>query len=378
MVREYGTAGAWLLADGYCCRCQVGATLAVACGLTRRPVASRNNAVPKKRLDSITDVAGIKAGHWTDRRAATGCTVVLCEGGAVPGVDVRGPAPGTRETDLMRPGAQVDKVQAILLTGGSAFGLDAASGVMRWCEEHGLGYRFGGSVVPIVGAAVLFDLGIGKRDVRPDASAGYAACEAARGGRLAEGSVGAGTGATVAKMGGPGTGLKGGIGTASEEMAGGIVVGALIAVNAVGEVVDSRDGRVVAGPRDPEGGFRDTYELVRRGLPGPPPGANTTIGVIATNARLNKEQANRLATVAHDGLARSIRPVHTIADGDAIFALATGEIELPELGGVRGVEALGALAVERAVIKAIRAAKSLAGVPSAAHWLANRQRMTNG
>jgi L-aminopeptidase/D-esterase-like protein len=326
----------------------------------------------RKRLDSITDIPGLKVGHWTDRRAATGCTVVLCEAGAVPGVDVRGAAPGTRETDLMRPGALVDSVHAILLTGGSAFGLDAASGVMRWCEEHGIGYRFGGACVPIVGAAVLFDLGIGRGDVRPDASAGYAACRAAKSGSLAEGSVGAGTGATVAKGGGPGTSLKGGIGTASEDAGHGLVVAALIAVNAGGEVVDSADGSLVAGSRASGGGFTPAYDLIRRGDQGPPPGANTTIGVVAANARLTKEQANRLASAAHDGLARAIRPVHTMSDGDTIFALATGALELPPRGQ-RALEALGAVAVERAIVKAVRAARGLAGVPSAAEWLASRE-----
>lgn len=325
-----------------------------------------------RKLDSITDVAGIRVGHWTDRRAATGCTVILCSKGAVPGVDVRGAAPGTRETDLMRPGNMVQEAHAILLTGGSAFGLDAATGVMRWCEEQGIGLRFGGAVVPIVGAAVLFDLGIGRSDVRPDAASGYAACEAAKSGRVAEGSTGAGAGATVAKAGGAGTSLKGGIGTASEVFGEGLVVGAIIAVNAVGEIVDSGDGSVVAGPRAGPGRFSDTFELIRRGAPPPSPGANTTIGVVATNARLTKEQANRLAAVSHDGLARAIRPCHTMSDGDTIFALATGAADLPERGGQRALEALGALAVERAVVKAVRAAKSAAGVPSAAAWLARR------
>jgi len=326
--------------------------------------------MPRPRLrDAITDVAGIKVGHWTDRRAATGCTVVLCERGAVPGVDARGGAPGTRETDLMRPGMMVQEVHAVLLTGGSAFGLDAAAGVMRWCEERGIGLRFGGSVIPIVGAAVLFDLGVGRRDVRPDAAAGYAACQAANGGRVAEGSVGAGTGATVAKMGGPGAALKGGVGTASEDAGDGLVVAALVAVNAAGEVFDGSTGTVVAGPRAPGGGFQDTYALARRGR-GPEPGANTTIGVVATNAALSKEQTNRLATVAHDGLARAVRPAHTLADGDTIFALATDAVPLPNNGSARVIEALAPLAVERAILKAVRAAKSLAGIPSASDWLA--------
>jgi L-aminopeptidase/D-esterase-like protein len=318
-----------------------------------------------KRHDAITDVRGIKVGHWTNRRAATGCTVVLCgQGGAVAGVDVRGAAPGTRETDLLRPGNLVQKVHAVLLAGGSAFGLDAAGGVMRWCEEHGIGLEFGGSRVPIVPAAILFDLGIGRGDVRPDAAAGYAACRSARGGRVVQGSVGAGTGATVAKAAGLERAVKGGIGTASEGLGGGLVVAALVAVNAGGEVVDSRDGRVVAGPRAASGGFVDSLAHIRRGADQQPPAANTTIGVVATNARLTKEQANRLASVSHDGYARAIRPVHTMSDGDVVFALATGDVELAEPRALRVIEAFAPRVVERAILKAVLGAASLAGVPS--------------
>ncbi len=321
-----------------------------------------------RRYDAITDIPGIKVGHWTDRRAATGCTVVLCGDGAIGGVDVRGAAPGTRETDLMRPGNLVQAVNAVVLAGGSAFGLDAAGGVMRWCEEHGFGYQMGRLRIPIVAAAILFDLGIGNSKVRPDAAAGYGAAVAAKAGRVAEGSVGAGTGATVAKAGGPGTSMKGGVGTASEDCDDGIIVGALVAVNAGGEIVDSADGRVIAGPRGADGEFQDTLALVRAGRPAPPSAANTTLGVVATNGRLTKEQVNRLAAVAHDGLARAIRPSHTMGDGDTIFALATGERDLPERGGVRAVEAMAAVAVERAILKAVLAAKSLAGVPSVKDW----------
>ncbi len=321
-----------------------------------------------KLYDAITDVPGIKVGHWTNRRAATGCSVVLCETGAVAGVDVRGAAPGTIETDLLQPGTLVQSVNAILLTGGSAFGLAAAAGVRRWCEEHGLGFSLGRAVVPIVPGAVIFDLGIGRVDVRPDEAAGYGAASAAKVGRVAEGSVGVGTGATVAKLMGPRARLKSGVGTASEVLDGGIVVGALVAVNAIGDVIDSRDGSVVAGPRGEDGSFADTLEMLRRGRRRVPDG-NTTIGVVATNARLSKEQALRLATVAHDGLARCIRPVHTSADGDTIFALATGEVEAPQ-PRIIGIEAFAALAVERAVIKAVLAATSLAGVPSVSEWRA--------
>jgi L-aminopeptidase/D-esterase-like protein len=320
------------------------------------------------RYDAITDVPGIKVGHWTNRRAATGCSVVLCEAGAIGGVDVRGAAPGTIETDLLQPGTLVQSVNAVLLTGGSAFGLAAAAGVRRWCEEHGLGYSFGGSVVPIVPGAVIFDLNIGRADVRPDEAAGYAAASAAKAGRVAEGSVGVGTGATVAKLMGPRACLKSGVGTASEVLEGGLVVGALVAVNAVGDVIDSRNGSVIAGPRGENGAFADTLDVLRRGRRRVPEG-NTTIGVVATNARLTKEQANRLATVAQDGLARAIRPVHTSADGDTIFALATGEVEAPQ-PRIIGLETFAALAVERAIVKAVLAATSLAGVPSLSEWRA--------
>ncbi len=314
-----------------------------------------------KLNDAITDVAGIKVGHWTDRRAVTGCTVVLCEAGAMGGVDVRGAAPGTRETDLLRPGTLVQSVHAVLLTGGSAFGLDAAAGVMRWCEEHDVGFRFGGAVVPIVPAAVLFDLSIGRADVRPGPDAGYAAAQSARSGRVAEGSVGAGTGAVVAKALGVDYAMKGGIGTASEATDDGLIVGALFAVNAAGDVYE--DDHLIAGPRRPDGLMTDALTALRERRATPPSPENTTIGVVVTNARLTKEQANRLATVAHDGLARVVRPAHTMADGDAIFALATGEREV-EAPDIRLIEALAAQATERAIVEGVRAATRLGGVPA--------------
>jgi L-aminopeptidase/D-esterase-like protein len=325
-----------------------------------------------KHYDAITDVPGIKVGHWTDRRAATGCTVVLYEPGAVPGVDVRGAAPGTHETDLLRPGYAAQALHAVVLTGGSVFGMASATGVYRWCEEHGVGISFGRRRIPIVSGAVVFDLNTGRADVRPDADAGYAATSAAKAGRVAEGSVGAGTGATVAKLMGANRNLKGGIGTASEALDGSLVAGAIVAVNAVGDIVEPRDGSVVAGPRGARGEFLDTMAALRNGTRqqpqgGLPPEGNTTIGVVATNGRLTKEQANRLATIAHDGLARAIRPVHTTADGDTMFVMATGQVELGP-GRLTALEALAALAVERAVVKAVLAAKSLAGVPSVSEW----------
>lgn len=315
-------------------------------------------------FDSITDVAGIRAGHWSDTLAATGCTVVLCEQGAMGGVAVRGGAPGTRETDLLRPGTLVPAVNAVVLTGGSAFGLDAAGGVMRWCEEHGIGLSYGGNTVPIVVGAVLFDLNVGRADVRPGAAEGYAACEAAVAGPIERGSVGAGTGATVGKALGMKLATKGGIGTASEATPSGLVVGAIFAVNALGEVFDSGSGHILAGPRDPEGGFVSSVDVMRN-VAAPPMPANTTIGVVATNARLTKEQTNRLASVAHDGIARAVRPAHTLADGDVVFALATGAHPVePEPADLRALDVLAALATERAIHDAVRSATTLAGIPA--------------
>lgn len=328
-------------------------------------------------LDAITDITGIRVGHWTDRRAATGCTAILCPKGTVGGVDVRGAAPGTRETDLLRPENAVQEVHGVLLTGGSAFGLEAASGVARYLHEQSVGVTFGDHVIPIVPAAVIFDLPTGK-PLWPDVAAGHRAAAAARGGRVAEGSVGAGTGATLAKGGGRERLLKGGVGTASERLDTGVVVAALVVVNAGGSIRDAR-GRWVAAPRgDRPGTFLDPARLLRTGRRWPPPdetpaddlakpGGNTTIAVVATNARLTKAQANRLATVAHDGFAHAIWPVHTHADGDTTFALATGEVDSPP-DGITALEAMAALATSRAILKATRAATGLAGIPSAEEW----------
>ena len=316
--------------------------------------------------DAISAIPGLRVGHWTNRRAATGCTVVLCEGGAVAAVDVRGGAPGTRETDLLRPGSLVERIHAVLLSGGSAFGLDAAAGVMRYLEEQGVGFPTPGGLVPIVVGAVLYDLSIGRSDVRPDAAAGYAACRAAKGGRVSQGSVGAGSGATVGKALGMERAVKGGIGTASERTAGDITVGALVAVNCLGEVVDPDSSRIVAGPRDEKGGFLSTLDILRGRPPSGRSGGftNSTIGVVATNARLSREQAYRLAVMAHDGLARTVRPAHTLVDGDVFFSLATGATEAPV--DLITLGALGARAVERAIVRAVTEARGLAGVPSLA------------
>ena len=314
---------------------------------------------------SITDVVGIRVGHHTDVDSATGCTVVLCESGAVGGCDVRGGAPGTRETDLLRPTALVSEVHAILLSGGSAFGLDAASGVMRFLEERGVGYRVGDAVVPIVPAAILFDLGLVTGRVRPGPDSGYEACESARSGAVGEGSVGAGTGATVAKLLGPDRCVKGGTGTASIDLGGGVVVGALMCVNALGGVRDPDSGELVAGPRGADGAMLDAMSLITSpgwSVPQSPPGANTTIGVVATSAALTKAQANRLAETAHDGIAMSVRPAHMMGDGDTLFALSTGAVEAPS--AMDRICAAAALCVARAVVRAVRLAASLGGVPS--------------
>jgi L-aminopeptidase/D-esterase-like protein len=321
--------------------------------------------------DSITDIAGIRVGHWTNRRAATGCTVVLAPPeGAVAGVDVRGGAPGTRETDLLRPGSFAERANALLLTGGSAFGLDAATGVMRYLEEQGIGLRFGKSYIPLVAGAVVFDLGIGSQKVRPDADSGYRAARSASKRPPAQGSVGVGTGCTVAKAGGMARALKGGVGSACERVPGGVLVGALVAVNCGGEVIDTERARVIAGPRaNKPGKFLDTLELMRAERSNAPgPGENTTLAVVATNAQLTKAQANRLASVSHDGIARAVRPAHTLSDGDTIFALATGEVALDPWRIGHVLEALTARAVERAIARAVLCATGLVGILSATEW----------
>lgn len=309
---------------------------------------------------ALTDVAGLKVGHFTDERRPTGCSVVLCEHGVVCGVDVRGSAPGTRETDLLDPRNTVEHVHAVLLTGGSAFGLAAADGVMAWLEAQGAGIPVGPVKVPIVPAAVLFDLWVGDPRIRPDAQAGRAACEAARSAAPEQGNVGAGAGATVGKLFGPQRAMKGGIGTASLKV-GSITVAALVAVNAIGDVVDPSSGRVLAGALDDDG-LRplDTVEAIRHGrLPAALlEGMATTIGVIATDARLTKPQASKLAAMGHDGLARCIQPVHTPADGDTLFALATGGSGLPGQLSVLGT--MAAEVTTRAVLNAVACARGLA------------------
>jgi len=321
----------------------------------------------------LTAVAGLEVGHFTDARRPTGCTVVIAREGAVAGVDVRGASPGTRETELLDPVNAIDKVHAIVLAGGSAFGLDAATGVMRWLDERRIGATIGVPadgvaapfVVPIVPAAILFDLWVGDPRIRPDAAAGHAACEAASRDSLAEGNVGAGAGASVGKLFGIGRAMKGGIGTASIEV-GGITVAALVAVNSIGDVVDPRTGRVVAGARTADGRkLVGTMRALRRGElparlePASAAGAATTIAVVATDAVLTKAEANKVAQMAHDGLARSINPVHTMGDGDVVFALATGASG--RVAATTLIGALGADVLADAVLRAVRAAKGIAG-----------------
>lgn len=318
-----------------------------------------NAPFPAGDAGSITRVAGIEVGHFTDTRRPTGCTVVMAREGAVAGVDVRGAAPGTRETDLLHPSNLVDKVHAIMLAGGSAWGLEAATGAVRWLEERGVGLDVAVGRLPIVPAAVLFDLLVGDMRIRPDAAAGYAACAAASSADPAEGNVGAGTGAVVGKVFGIQHAMKGGVGTASVTVDG-VTVGALIACNALGDVIDPDTGHVMAGARTDDGqGMRDTRRALLRGQPPQPllAGTNTTIGVVATDAILTKAQAHRLAIAAHDGLARSINPVHTMSDGDTLFSLGTGRA-----GKSLGMMVLATMAAEataRATARAVQAARSL-------------------
>ncbi len=327
-----------------------------------------------KLNNAITDVPGIQVGHAQDMEALTGCTVILCPEGATGGVDQRGGAPGTREIDALRPLHLVDKVHAVVLSGGSAFGLDSASGAVRYLEERGVGFDVRVARVPIVPAAILFDLGIGRADVRPGPDMGYQACLNATTGPPAEGNVGAGTGATVGKILGPTQAMKAGIGSASIDIGGGVIVGAIVAVNALGDVIDPTSGEIIAGARaadvgplhiGAEGYFADTLQvmksLIGRTALGFASRGNTVIGVVATNAKLTKEGANKVAQMAHDGLARTVRPAHTMVDGDTIFALAMGE----KKADVNIVGAFGAEVFAQAILRAAYAAAPVAGLPAA-------------
>ena len=321
----------------------------------------------------LTAIDGIKVGHHTLSQRPTGCTVILIERGALAGVDVRGGAPGTRETDLLKSESMMEEVHAFVLSGGAAYGLDAASGVMRYLESHEIGFAVGSNLVPIVPAAVLYDLGVGDApSVRPGPECGYRAAESATSASIQEGNVGAGAGATVGKLRGMARAMKSGIGTASVTLENGITVAALVAVNALGDVVDPSTGRVIAGVRAEDGTtLLDARTLLREGAVDGQPGANTTIAVVATNLALSKADINKVAQMAHDGLARTIYPVHTALDGDAVFALTTGE--LPNGASVTRIGALAADVLAEAVIRAVQAAEGLPGLP-ASRDLSSRNR----
>ena len=324
------------------------------------------------RGNAITDVRGIEVGHAQDEKALTGCTVILCRKGAVAGVDVRGGAPGTRETDLLNPINLVEKVHGIVLAGGSAFGLDAASGVMRYLEEQKIGFNTGAAKVPIVPSAILYDLGLGRADVRPDSVMGYQAAASASSEVPTEGNAGVGMGASVGKMFGPSLSMKAGVGTASVDIGGGVIVGALVGVNAWGDVVDPQTNQILAGLRSGNVGplrvgkkdyFADTVRMMKstvgRGILHLATRTNTVIGVVATSAKLTKAQATKVAQMAQDGIARTIRPAHTMLDGDVIFALSTGTRNAD-------VSAVGAFAAEvmaTAILHAVKMAAPAGGLP---------------
>lgn len=358
-------------------RIALALTLALAAGDLAIRAAQAESPLPPTGGRGLTEVHGIRVGHHTLTERPTGCTVILAEGdGAVGGVSQRGGAPGTRETNLLDSLNLVEKVNAIVLSGGSAFGLDTAQGVVEFLEERGVGYKTGAGVVPIVPAAILYDLAIGDNPkIRPTSACGAAAAKAATTSAVAEGNVGAGAGATVGKMGGlaehPGypSGkrgpMKGGLGSAAITLPNGLVVGAIVAVNSVGDVIDPLTGAVVAGVRNPDGSLANVRKLLREGKLSPQPraGENTTIGVVATNARLTKADANRVALMADDGLARAIVPSHTLGDGDTVFALATGR-----WSGEANVTVIGALAAEamaEAIVRAVSMAQSVGDIPSA-------------
>jgi L-aminopeptidase/D-esterase-like protein len=324
----------------------------------------------EERQNSIVAVHGIEVGQVQNDAALTGCTVLLCRKGAVAGVDVRGSAPGTRETDLLDPVNLVDKVHAIVLAGGSAFGLDAAGGVMRYLEEHKIGFDTGVARVPIVPAAILYDLNLGDKNVRPDAEMGYQACLNASAERVVEGNVGAGSGASVGKLFGNMLAMKSGVGSASVELGNGILVGAIVAVNAWGDVIE--DGKIIAGLRSGKVGplrvggreyFADTLKMMKtfagRSVMRLATKANTVIGAVATNAALTKVEATKVAQMAHDGLARAIRPAHTMLDGDTIFALSTGNRK----SDVTTIGSFAAEAMAQAIIRAVKMSTSAGGLP---------------
>ncbi|KEH97069.1 P1 family peptidase [Clostridium massiliodielmoense] len=314
------------------------------------------------RTIKITDIKGIKVGHAQNFSGPTGCTVILCEEGAVAGVDVRGGAPGTRETDLLNPLNMMGKIQCVLLTGGSAFGLDAASGAMKYLEENGFGFDVGVTKVPIVCGAALFDLVVGDHTIRPDKNMGYEACLNATNGEIMEGSIGAGSGATVGKVLGGQYSMKGGLGTYTVQQ-GDLMVGAIVAVNCLGDVIDSETGEIIAGVlNENKTGFRNTEQIMisqysnnKNAFNG-----NTTIGAIVTNAKLTKSEMNKVASMAHNGYARNIYPVHTMYDGDTIFAMGTGETS----ADVNVVGLLAARVMGKAIVRGVKKARSMCGYKS--------------
>ena len=331
--------------------------------------AGRGRAATTPQANStLTAIAGLSVGHHTLADRPTGCTVVLIEGaGAIAAVSVRGGAPGTRETDALAPDNTVQQINGIALAGGSAFGLDAATGVMRFLEEKKIGFQTSAGPVPIVPAAILYDLSVGNRpDIRPGADCGYQASRSATSEPVVEGSVGAGAGATVGKLAGYDRAMKGGVGSAALRLDSGLVVAALVVVNAAGTVIDPRTGRPVAGVRTADGrSLEDPFALIRRGVaPSGPAREATTLGVIATNARLTRVEALRVAEMAHDGLARTIVPTHTPNDGDTMFVLATGALSTPV--NLTAAGALAGEAVSDAILRAVRTARGLPGFPAAA------------
>jgi L-aminopeptidase/D-esterase-like protein len=316
-------------------------------------------------LDNLCDVPGVLVGHATDREGLTGCTAILFEEPyAVVGVDVRGSSPGTRETDRLSPMGTVRRTHALLLTGGSAFGLAAVEGVVGFLEERDVGLDVGVARIPLVSAAVLFDLVVGSPAARPDPEMGYEAASAAKSGDFAQGSVGAGTGATVGKALGMERAMKGGVGSASVGLDGGLVVGAMAAVNAFGGVRDPDSGKVLAGPRTDGGALGDTVELLPEAVTRMRWGEDTTLGIVATNANLSKTQASKVAQMAHDGLARAVEPVHTTVDGDVVFAASVGGAD----AATDVVGAWGARVMQEAILRAVRRAEGVPGIPSVSEY----------
>jgi len=308
--------------------------------------------------NTITAVPGIKVGHYTDLQAITGCTVILVEDGAVAGIYVSGSAPGTRETDLLKTGNLVQQVHAILLTGGSAFGLDAATGVMQFLEEKNIGFQTDTINIPIVPSAVIYDLDMGNPHIRPNKEAGYIASSNATTQEVIQGSVGAGTGAMVGKGAGKNYSMKSGVGSSLIDLGKGILVGAISVVNATGDIYEN--GGIIAGAIDENNKFLDTYNLMKKRMFRANPGENTTLSVVATNARLTKEWANKIAQVANDGFARTIKPVHSLFDGDTVFCISTGNVEV-DFFDISLISQVAAEAIEKSIINAVKHAQNIDG-----------------